>query len=33
MILANGQQPKIIFDLLAGNQLGTYFYSPEEEKI
>lgn len=31
MILANGKQPKMIFEILAGNQLGTYFYRLEEE--
>lgn len=25
MILANGKQPAIIFDLLAGKELGTLF--------
>lgn len=25
MVLANGQQPKIIFDILAGKEIGTLF--------
>jgi glutamate 5-kinase len=29
MILANGKQPKIIFDILAGKKIGTYFYKEE----
>lgn len=29
MILANGKQPKIIFDILAGKKVGTYFYKEE----
>ena len=29
MILANGKQPKIIFDILAGKMVGTYFYKEE----
>lgn len=31
MILANGKHPKIIFDVLAGNQIGTYFFEIEED--
>jgi glutamate 5-kinase len=32
MLLANGKQPKIIFDLLAGEPVGTHFYQRTEDE-
>lgn len=31
MVLANGKKPKIIFDILAGKEIGTYFRGDKDD--